>query len=98
MAQLIRTDGRVAVVETVHPKDGHKFTLQEYYKLINCEWIDMLTVYPNGRHQELIVDDNGRQKGLPVNKMASQIAGFVVVGDVLLCDIENMGEDNERCY
>ncbi len=41
--------------------------------------------------QYMLVNDEGRMKGLPINQKASEIYGKIIIGDVILCSEEEMG-------
>lgn len=78
MASLIKTDGSV---EQVLPK-GNAFTLEELYGLLSCSMVEIL---PMGGIW-LVVDEEGWQNRKEPNKLASQGAGQLLVGDVLVCE------------
>lgn len=67
IAQLIRPNG---LVTDVMPRNGADFKLDELCKLVECEYIDIV-----GLPDDLImiVDDDGRSKNLPVNKIATRL-------------------------
>lgn len=80
-AKLIRTNG---TVEAVKPKRGTAFTLKELQTLVGG-YIEVL--YPPSRTGAvLVVNEEGRLRGLPPNKVASAVyGGGFIVGDALLC-------------
>jgi len=87
MAKLIKSNGEVTEVK---PANG-KFTLDELYKLTNCNCIEK---YRAGT-KVFIMDENGLPKGLPTNSKAKhalymacngEIDVQEIVGDVLICE------------
>lgn len=87
MAQLIKANG---VVQKVQPKEGNQFSLQELQDFVNG-YIEIIYL-PEGKC--LVVNEEGKVRGLPINKWASNLIrntpGFqrldTVVGDVLYCN------------
>lgn len=82
-AKLIKTDG---TIENVEPKNGTDFSLDEMQKFVGG-YIEV--AYPPSEHGAImVVNEEGKLRGLPINKLASK-AYFpnqdVIVGDVLLC-------------
>ena len=71
---------RNGVTTTVTPKNGKKFTLTEVQALVGG-YVEMI---PVSRNISLLVDEDGRPKGLPINQVASQIYGMMLVGHVLV--------------
>lgn len=59
----------------------HKISMDELRNLIGG-WVELVPVRFGS--QQLIVDEEGRLKGKPFNKKASQIALQEIVGDVVL--------------
>ncbi len=85
MAEIIKSDG--ARVPTC-PKNGKTFQLEEMQGIVGgyIETIRLL----DGR--VMVLNEEGKLKGLPVNHMATSVAGAsifthdVLVGDVLVCE------------
>jgi len=78
MATLIKTDGTHTSVE---PKNGKDFQIEELWDLIGGY---VQIVYINPR-EILIVDEDGLNKHLPINKEASYLYGDLIVGPALRC-------------
>ena len=55
-------------------------TLEEAQEIVEG-WVEMVTL-PNG--DQMLVNEEGRLKGLPVNPVASQLAGKLLVGNAVL--------------
>lgn len=81
----IKVDGSIIPVE---PKDGKHFQLEELKEYIGGGYIEIVFISPK---LYMIVDDEGKLKGFPVNLKASIAAvevlrkGDYIVGDVLVC-------------
>lgn len=72
----------------VSPDDASKgYTLKELCRLLGCEMIEIISA-PNG--MILVVDEEGRLAGKPLNPAASRIAGQHIVGDALYCDARHV--------
>lgn len=96
MAKLLKADG---AEQEVYPADGKKFTLSELRALCGGTVdIQMKPQWGRGARQVIVVNDNGKLCGLPVNARASElwrkwypIARYphnndgILVGDVLVC-------------
>lgn len=82
MATLLMATGGT---KEVTPKNGKKFTLEELQKHVGG-YIELMS-FSNGH--TLVMDEEGRLKGLPLNREATKIArrlGYdYIVGDVLNC-------------
>ena len=77
----IHADGKVI---SVKPKDGKHFSLEELYEFTNGGPIEIVGTR-DGRL--MILNEEGRLTGLPLNKKATELYGRnVIVGDVLVCD------------
>ena len=59
-------------------------TLSEAQKAVGG-YVEVL-VLPDGR--QLLVNEDGLQEGLPLNKNASLIAEQIILGDVLILDVD----------
>lgn len=91
MATLIGTNGAEVKVT---PNDGKHFTLQEFYGLLSCVYVEWFTL-KEGR--TLIFDEDAKRKGLPRNLRATQLlhhAGGMpcdfIAGNALLVDRNEM--------
>jgi hypothetical protein len=86
MATLILEDGSARDVRPADLKRG--FTLAELYAALRCEVVEAVRLR-NGRI--LVVDENGKLVGRPVNELATMLArgvlqaDDVIVGPALLC-------------
>lgn len=91
-AQLLTTDGTVT---DIAPANGKDFKLKELYALVGSP-VDFARL-PSGR--VMVVNDNGKLTGLPVNLQASRVWQHeypiekyphnndqTIVGDVIVCD------------
>jgi hypothetical protein len=82
MAQTIKADGSI---EQMNPSNGIDFSLKELQEAVGG-YIEMVYL-PNGI---MVVNEEGLLKGLPLNQLASQLAGQPIVGNVLVCDREQI--------
>ena len=82
MAELFEVGHTMRKVE---PENGDTFTLEELQKHIDG-YVEMIPV--DGKF--LIVDEEGRYKGSPINVNASAIYGEGLVGNVLVCSAEEL--------
>lgn len=78
MAQLYRVGEKP---QTISPKNGHKFELEEVWSLIG----GYVIVRNLGHGAVMLMDEDGEPKELPLNTQASRIAGFPVVGTAIVC-------------
>lgn len=86
-ALLIKVTGKSS---SVTPKNGTNFTLEELYKLIGCDMIEV--VYPlYDSNIIIVIDEEGKLKGKDINYAATIMwggAGYdALVGDVIVCHI-----------
>lgn len=85
MAKLIKANGEV---REVSPKNGTDFCLEELQGFVGgyIEVVYPLTGTP--KDSILVVNEEGKLKGLPVNGIATAMMGFqdTIVGDILLCN------------
>ena len=86
MAQIIKTDGYIIESE---PKNGSDYQLEELQAIVS----GFIEVVPIGEKHLMVVNEEGKLKGLGINHVATAIfnksyRGYdVVVGDVLLCEV-----------
>ena len=84
MATLIKSDGTIIEVE---PKNDTDFNLEELQQYVGG-YIELLTLI-NFRY--MVVNEEGKLNGLPLNAKASAIYRFdTIVGDVLICKVEEI--------
>ena len=67
--------------DKVTPANGENFTLEELQEMVGG-YIELVRV-PNKPSMRLVVNEDGRMKGLPLNHMATGIFGSEIVGDAL---------------
>jgi len=79
MAQIIKTTGEIIETE---PSNGTDFSLTELQAVVGG-FIEVVHL-PDGRL--MIVNDEGKLNGLPVNPKASELYPDIIVGDVLVCE------------
>ena len=87
-ATLIKPDG---TVEEIAPENGKKFQLEELYKLVDCETIEVIHI-PRERRLA-IVDEDGvinlkerNPKATSVLATALGAATVMLRGNVIFCD------------
>jgi hypothetical protein len=85
-AKLYKADG--TILEVV-PANGKDFQLEELQKMVGG-YIEIVSA---GKGKIMVIDDEGKLKGKPVNDAATMIfmqAGYydTIVGDALVCDSE----------
>ena len=95
MAQLIMVDG---TIKNIVPNNGESFSLDEMQAFVggNIEHVDLAWLKKNGQidpdieDDHLIVNEEGKLRGLPINRAATSIvAGLdIIVGPALLCNSE----------
>lgn len=83
-AKAIYTNGEVKDIE---PANGTDFQLHELKTVINgyCE-----IVCAADRKHYIVCDEEGLLKNLKPNIIASSLAGQLIVGDVIYCDISQI--------
>lgn len=85
MATLIQTNGKRRMVQ---PANGTDFSLEEVYRLLNIERVEMVYL-ADGRI--MLLDEEGKLTGAAFNQSASllygrgRIAYDTIAGDVLVC-------------
>ena len=76
--------GESATFEKVKPE------LETYYKMLDCDYIDIVSISFNGRTYDVICDDEALLKSPPhtftvINKNGQPM----IAGNVLICNTEN---------
>lgn len=79
MAKIIKTDGKEINVE---PRNGSDFSLSEMQRIVGG-FIECVTL-DNG--QLMVVNEEGVILEMPYNKKASELFGHPIVGNVLVCE------------
>lgn len=79
MAQIIKTTGEI--IET-QPSNGTDFSLSELQAIVGG-FIEVVHL-SDGRL--MVVNEEGKLEGLPINEKASQLYPDLIVGDVLVCE------------
>lgn len=75
---IYRTDGTEEKKEfTGQP------TLEELQHQVDG-YIEYIRLPPGNSHKKMVANEEGQLLGLPVNEKASQIAGQMIVGDVVV--------------
>ena len=84
MAQFIKANGEVTEVK---PKNGKDFSLEEMQKFVGG-YIEIVESQIKGDKRLIVLNEEGKLHGLPVNPKATAIFGYpgdFIVGDVLVC-------------
>lgn len=82
MATVLRTDGTSVFVT---PKHGKTFWYDEVYALLG-DGVDTIRAMSIGGGEKLVVDEDApRKANAERNDKASNLAGFPLYGNVLLC-------------
>jgi len=71
IARVIYPDGTDTLV---NPKDGKKFSLKELQGLVEG-YIELIYLPPGNGHNQAYVNEEGKLKGLPLNRKATEIYG-----------------------
>ena len=79
MARIIKTDG---TEKNVEPRNGSDFSLSEMQRIVGG-FIECVTL-ANG--QLMVVNEEGVILEMPYNTKASELYGQPIVGNVLVCD------------
>ena len=88
MATVYKTDG---TSQEVQPENGKDFKLEELYKLVECQTIELVTL---GGGKIMIIDEEGKLSSppKPLNAAATQlfkqlprIPGDYIAGNALVC-------------
>ena len=83
MALHIKASGEAA---EAMPKNGTDFSLEELQGFVKG-YIEIVYL---SNDKFLVVNEEGKLMGLPINDYATGIANQLIVGDVLLCDSEQI--------
>ena len=83
MAQIIKTTGEVIETE---PRNGEDFSLDELQGIVGG-FIEIVHL-ADGR--VMVVNEEGKLDGLPVNQKASDLYPDLIVGDVLVCSLKQI--------
>lgn len=90
MAQILYANGEVRNVE---PRKGNTFSLEELQKIVGG-FIELVRL---NALQYMVVNDEGLIRNLPYNALATEAFNLafqpkkgLVVGDVLICDVNQI--------
>ena len=88
MAHIIYTNG---LVQEISPDNKRDFSLEELQRIVHG-YIELIHLPKN---RLMIINEEGKLKGLPVNILATREVlshGFndVIVGDVLICNSDEV--------
>lgn len=79
---------------TVSTEEFKKITLADYYTMLDCDCIDIVTRYVNGKPHSFIVDDNGLLKHKPILSGTSITDNNIFfVGNIVICDFNDKGKE-----
>ena len=84
MLTVIKPDGSIEKRET-HGEPG----LELIKQLLNDAWFEVIPL-PHGTPYQILVDEEGLQKNLAPNEVASSLSGRPVVGIALLLQGDSM--------
>jgi|SRR5215471_21575236 len=94
MATIVKTDG---TQHETTPKNGKAFTLDEVHDVVGGYFETVNSI--DGRL--MLLNEDGKRLELPTNMIATMLSSGlrsphdVIVGDVLLCTREELGETDE---
>lgn len=83
MAKIIKSDGTEIIV---NPSNGSDFDLSELQEIVGG-YIEPIHL---NEKEFMIVNEEGFLKRLPFNEKASKLIGNIIVGDVLVCGVEQI--------
>lgn len=83
MARWMKANGETIEVQ---PKNGTDYSLEELQGFVGG-YIEIILV---GDDSYMVVNEEGKLMGLPVNIKASGMARDVIVGDVLVCGTDEI--------
>ena len=84
MATLLKVirGGQAVVEKAVEPENGSDFSLKELQTMVGgC--IEIVNL-PSGKI--MVVNEEGRLIGLPINSIATELYGGLIVGNALVCN------------
>lgn len=92
MARILKTDGTLHDLKGEDPKG--RLTLEQMQK---CVGGYVRVVKLRGDKMQMVVDEDGAWKNIPVNRAATEMyrrntgyMGEVIKGDVILCDYRSL--------
>lgn len=83
MARWIKATGED---EIVNPKNGNDFKLKELQGYVD----GLIEIVYLSNELIMVVNEEGLIDGYPLNPLASEIAGRLIAGDVLICKNEEV--------
>ena len=82
MATLYKSNGEI--IENIEPANGRRFTLEELYKLLNCDTVER--VFIRGTEVIMIIDENGNPKATRIFHSCERMNIWDwIAGDALVC-------------
>lgn len=82
---VLIADGKATIVEVDDDLDS-------YYKLLDCDLIDIVTRRIGGKYYDIICDEEGLLKDDPAVGMVNEFDGRVMlVGRLFICQHDGMG-------
>lgn len=86
---LVDVKNQTLGVRDVQPK------LEEYYRLLDCDTIDIVERQVGGKYFDIICDDEGLLKENPIPSALNKKGELMLVGNLLLCHHDNEGNETE---
>ena len=83
---LIDPEGQASVVEIPNSLDG-------YYKLLDCQTIDIVKRKIGGKYYDIVCDDEGLFKDNPHISMIDSTGMAMIVGRFLVCNHDGKGNE-----
>lgn len=83
---LIKAEGNYTVEERVIDRESE---LHEFYYLLDCDYIDIVTRSIGGKEYDIVIDDEGLYKEQPLASGLCRNADETLVGSILVCGVAN---------
>lgn len=83
MARLIKATGEIIEVKPKSTAKKPKFTLDELQHYVGG-YIERVEIDIERKRMDMICNEEGQLKGLPVNYGACRLTGMLIVGDVVV--------------
>jgi len=84
MATFFKFDGSQTEIQ---PENGRNFELEELYRLLGCDTIEIITI-ADGDDEVLVIDEDAKIKPeflKTYNRDLSNLAGYNLFGNALRC-------------